>query len=346
MATEVFPLAEVLALSPLQLSDSPDGSLNSRSKTGQRKAQAKTDSMKMLEPGRKKLSTVETQRVVAVLDETIKNVELVSLFHHAADNLEIFSVIFGSELAGALREHQRLQVQLQLRRRSRVMALGEEDEGSPREERNMAEAADVSRNLALLRQGIQSSVKNTLRLFLANPHASKVLRAEGHVRDSACEELIQVLLELRGFLFEMLLTSQLEQNERMLYLQVITLRDRKNRDTVAALEEELNAAILDRDKEISKKNNTIRQLKTSLSQLEKFSDDHVSRTKEEADKQQKSDLRASDGRCSKLQQELQLLRSQLNTSITENREIELALRKVQGLIFTPSTLQQCAAKQS
>ncbi|MEE6516997.1 hypothetical protein FKM82_026885 [Ascaphus truei] len=327
MATEVFPLAEVLALSPLQLSDSPDGSLNSRSKTGQRKAQAKTDSMKMLEPGRKKLSTVETQRVVAVLDETIKNVELVSLFHHAADNLEIFSVIFGSELAGALREHQRLQVQLQLRRRSRVMALGEEDEGSPREERNMAEAADVSRNLALLRQGIQSSVKNTLRLFLANPHASKVLRAEGHVRDSACEELIQVLLELRGFLFEMLLTSQLEQNERMLYLQVITLRDRKNRDTVAALEEELNAAILDRDKEISKKNNTIRQLKTSLSQLEKFSDDHVSRTKEEADKQQKSDLRASDGRCSKLQQELQLLRSQLNTSITENREIELALRK-------------------
>lgn len=298
---------------PLQ---SPPGSVGRHLKLSPIKMLPNIDSMKMLEPGRKKLSSIETQRVVAVLDETIKKLELVSLFHHAIENVNRYSVLFGSELTGALREHKRLQDNMQ-RHLQRMKSAEDVLEKT--------EKADV--NVGALRQGIQSSVRNTLRLFLTNPTACQALRSEGNVRDQASQTLIHFLSELRAFLFEMLLTSPLEQHERMRYLQEITLRDQRNRSVLMALEEELNAAILDRDTEIAKKNEIIRQLKINLHQLEKFSENQVKRTMQEAEMQQKSDCRASEGKNAKLQQDLQQMRSQLNGTIAENREIELSLRK-------------------
>ncbi|KAM9328899.1 dynein regulatory complex protein 10 [Gastrophryne carolinensis] len=325
--------SEVLSVSHLPMLASPLPSLFLNENGGRilkplQKIQPSNDNMKIFEPGRKKkLSSVEAQRVVSVLDETIKKLELVSLFQHAIENLERYSIIFGSELTGALKEHQRLQDNLQQKLISFNKGTSEEKERSesPQKIRNMAETMQT--NLAALRQGVQSSVRNILRLFLANPTASKSLRSEGHIRDQSFQSLIQILSELRRFLFEMLLTSPLEQNERMLYLQEITHRDHKNRETLAALEAELNAAILDRDTEIGKKNEIIRQLKINIHQLEVFSENQVKRTMQEAESQQKSDRKVSEGKCGKLQQELQQLRSQLNGSIAENREIELSLRK-------------------
>ncbi|KAM4707473.1 dynein regulatory complex protein 10 [Discoglossus pictus] len=325
MATEILPTPMMQVISPTR---SPVGNLGRHNKAGQEKPQPMVDSMKMLEPGRKKLTSVETQRVIAVLDETIKKLELVSLFPYAADNLERFSVIFGSELLGALREHQRLQDSL-LRQLTRLNREKTEevnaDEYSPLEEQDLAEAFDV--NLAKMRQGIQSSVRNTLRLFLANPPASKTLRSEGHMQASRYHNLIQILSELRGLLFEMLLTSPLEQNERKRFIEDIILRDHKNRETLSSLEAQLNAAFIDRDTEISKKNEIIRQLKVNLHQLEKVSDSQIKRTKQEAEKQQKADSRVSEVKRSKLHQELQQLRSKLSATIADNREIELVLRK-------------------
>ncbi|XP_053324814.1 dynein regulatory complex protein 10 isoform X2 [Spea bombifrons] len=317
MTTEVISPFQALMSSSPQPLESPLNNESSPLKKGPNKALVKIDSMKVLEPGRKKLTSIETQRIIAVLDETIKKLELVTLFQHAANNLDRFSVVFGSELTGAIREHQRLQnnMQQQLNRINRENAA---DRKSPELD---------ERNLSTVREAIQSSVRNTLRLFLANPIASKALQSEAHVRDLASQQLIQILSELRDFLFEMLLTSPLELNQRMCYLQKTMQRDLKNRDALATLEEELNKAILDRDTEISKKNEVIRQLKISLHQLEKVSESQVRRIMQEAEKQQKSDRRASEGKCAKLQQDLQHLRSQLSATIAENREIELNLRK-------------------
>ncbi|XP_068127593.1 dynein regulatory complex protein 10 [Hyperolius riggenbachi] len=316
MASEVLPVSQVpLLVSPQQYE------IGGKVLRSVQKLQPTAEGMKMLEPGRKKLSSVETQRVVAVLDDTIKRLEIVSLFQHAIENLDRYSIVFGSELSGALREHQRLRdnMQRQLNHFSQE-AAEEEDEAESVWEKSRVD-------MAVLHQGVQSSVRNILRLFLANPTASKTLRAEGQARNQDFQKLIQVLSELRGFLFEMLLTSPLEKDERMHYLQELTLRDHKNREALSALEEELNAAILDRDNEIAKKNEIIRQLKISLHQLEKASETQVRRTMQEAENQQKSDRRASEGKCAKFQQDLQQLRTQLNGAIAENREIELSLRK-------------------
>ena len=73
------------------------------------KAKDASDPLKVLDPVRKKLTSVEAQRVIAVVDDSIKRLELVSLLPYIIENLNRFSVILGSDLVQVLEEHDRLQ---------------------------------------------------------------------------------------------------------------------------------------------------------------------------------------------------------------------------------------------
>ena len=68
-----------------------------------------SDPLKVLDPERKKLTSVEAQRVIAVVDDSIKRLELVSLLPYIIENLNRFSVILGSDLVQVLEEHDRIQ---------------------------------------------------------------------------------------------------------------------------------------------------------------------------------------------------------------------------------------------
>lgn len=69
-------------------------------------------------------------------------------------------------------------------------------------------------------------------------------------------------------------------------------------------------------------------MKSSLHRMEKISEDFVLRTQQDADKQNQSDAKTSEGRRARMQQEANQLRVQLNNLISENREVETSLRKV------------------
>nr|XP_033811749.1 dynein regulatory complex protein 10 isoform X2 [Geotrypetes seraphini] len=248
MATDVMPPSQTL-LPVSQPSETSDLFPDSRSQLFrskiQKKAQTKIDLLKFLGQGRKKLTSIETQRIISVLDETIKRIELASLFCYAADNLDRFKVVLGSELTCAIREHQRLQNNMQ-----NLLSRLEEGGNFHREEDKEGSRINIEEqghSLSMLKQGIISCVKNTLRHFQANPTACNTLRAELFARDPAIELLLQNLSELRAFLFERLLTTPLEENEKIHYLQEMNQRDKKNREIIAILEGELAAAIQDRD---------------------------------------------------------------------------------------------------
>lgn len=72
-----------------------------------------SDPLKVLDPVRKKLTSVEAQRVIAVVDDSIKRLELVSLLPYIIENLNRFSVILGSDLVQVLEEHDRIQASYQ-----------------------------------------------------------------------------------------------------------------------------------------------------------------------------------------------------------------------------------------
>ena len=71
------------------------------------------DPLKVLDPVRKKLTSVEAQRVIAVVDDSIKRLELVSLLPYIIENLNRFSVILGSDLVQVLEEHGHIQASYQ-----------------------------------------------------------------------------------------------------------------------------------------------------------------------------------------------------------------------------------------
>ena len=80
------------------------------------------------------------------------------------------------------------------------------------------------------------------------------------------------------------------------------------------------------DYQITKKNDVIRRLQADLHQIEKFSEEHIRRTKSEAEKQQAADVKNSEGKAGRLQQELQSLQSTLLNNVQEHRDSEGELR--------------------
>nr|XP_020662735.1 IQ domain-containing protein D [Pogona vitticeps]XP_020662736.1 IQ domain-containing protein D [Pogona vitticeps] len=280
--------------------------------------------LKLLDPGRSKLTTVETKRIISVLDETIFKVELVSAFSHVIENLEELSPALGPELTEALKEHQRLSNVME------AILAHLEEEGILQKGTSKGVvygAEDPAGHLDLHTQGLRNSVRNIVRLCYANPIACQAVRDIAHMRHPSNSQFIKCLSDLRGFLFERLLTTPLEEREKNQFLDEISKRDKKNTEMIAALEEELAAAIQNRDDEISRKNAAIKDLKVRLHNLSKCSESQTQRLRTDTEKQQKAELRSSQTKCSKLQQELNQLRAQLNALITEDRESELALRK-------------------
>ena len=72
----------------------------------------------------------------------------------------------------------------------------------------------------------------------------------------------------------------------------------------------------------------IQELKNHLHQVLRFSENSLLRTKQEAEKQQKADFRASQARVATVQQEILVLQSQFHNLVMENRDTEQALRTV------------------
>ena len=80
--------------------------------------------------------------------------------------------------------------------------------------------------------------------------------------------------------------------------------------------------------QIAKKNDEIRNLKTAIHNVEKSSEDQSRKLITEAAKGEAAELKNSEGKKSKLQQELIQLKQSLQSNLTAHRESELTLRKV------------------
>ncbi|MGH0165028.1 UNVERIFIED_CONTAM: hypothetical protein FKN15_048200 [Acipenser sinensis] len=258
-------MATELAVLPHQLHDAAQ---LKGSHTPQPRTRAAKDSLKILDPASKKLSCLEAQRIASVLEECIRKAELSTLLPYCLHSLDRFGVVLGAELTGALQEHRRLADNLQILLERQGPQWGE---------------------MGAL-QATRSSLRNVLRLFQANPVACQTLLSEKGKRDPAGQELVRGLTELRCIIFDKLLTGPAEDRERARYVQEVALQHHKNMVVVSALEADVETAILDRDTE----NEMIRQLKSSLHQTEKLSDDFLKKTRHETDKQLQSDQKASE----------------------------------------------------
>ncbi|NWI10053.1 DRC10 protein, partial [Crypturellus soui] len=279
-----------------------------------KKGVIRSDAVRMLGPSQPKFDTHETQRIISVLDETIVKLELSSLIPCILDSLDRFADTLGPELTSDMLEYQRLS-----RKVEDLLSSSREGEPLPDEEQR--------ESLCLLEEHLKTSVRNILRLLLSNPSLCQTLPFEVCARQSSAEAFIQTFREFRNLMHERLLTSPLEEREKIQFMEDISLRIKRNTETLTALKAELAATIQSRDEKIQRKDNVIKDLKTSLQDVANNYQISVLQITQEAENQQKEELRAWQARRARLQEDLKQLRAQLCALVLEHRESELALRK-------------------
>ncbi|OWK53415.1 IQ domain-containing protein D [Lonchura striata] len=270
-----------------------------------RKAGIPLGFMKVLDPRQLKPDSTETERILTVLDEAIVKLEITRLIPQITGSLERYAGMLGPEITSRLLEHQKLSMEIQ-----HLLT-------SPGDEKSIKAAE----------QRLKCSLRNILRLFLANPLLYHGLKYEVRVREAPTDVLIKAFKEFRDFTLERLLTTPDEEKEKMQFMKDISLQVEKNTETISALQGELAGVIQTRDEEVSRKDKTIENLKTSMEDMAKNCKANIQLIMKEGEKQQKEDKEASQDRCARLKQDIQRLRTQLNALVLEHRASELVLRK-------------------
>ncbi|XP_021392955.2 dynein regulatory complex protein 10 [Lonchura striata] len=270
-----------------------------------RKAGIPLGFMKVLDPRQLKPDSTETERILTVLDEAIVKLEITRLIPQITGSLERYAGMLGPEITSRLLEHQKLSMEIQ-----HLLT-------SPGDEKSIKAAE----------QRLKCSLRNILRLFLANPLLYHGLKYEVRVREAPTDVFIKAFKEFRDFTLERLLTTPDEEKEKMQFMKDISLQVEKNTETISALQGELAGVIQTRDEEVSRKDKTIENLKTSMEDMAKNCKANIQLIMKEGEKQQKEDKEASQDRCARLKQDIQRLRTQLNALVLEHRASELVLRK-------------------
>ncbi|NXO85664.1 DRC10 protein, partial [Sitta europaea] len=260
---------------------------------------------KLLDPSQLKPDSMETERILTVLDETIVKLEITRLILGITGSLERYARMLGPEITSRLLEHQKLSMKMQ-----HLLA-------SPGDKKSMR----------AVEQHLKCSLRDILRVFLANPLLYHGLKYEVRVRESPADVFIKAFMEFRDFTLKRLLTSPEEEKEKIKFMEDISLQAEKNMETISALQEELAAVVQTRDEEVNIKDKTIKNLQTSMEDLAKGCRAEIQQIVKEGEKQQKEDEKASQERCARLKQDVEHLGIQFNALVLEHRASELVLRK-------------------
>lgn len=278
--------------------------------------------LRILEPARKKLCTLDTQRIMWCLDECIRQHQILTgllmVVFRNKGKLDELKVTLGVELHKALIPFKTLH--------EKVNKL----------------YGSQSPNLPEMEGKICESCKEILRLFQPNQAAIKAVIAlipeniaiPGGRKFHQPKKVIQNLLELRQQMLSRLLTTPIECKERARYLTKVEENERSNNVLIEKLEKQLEDAIKDKEAEVARKNDQIKKLKNDLHQIEEFSSENMKSTKRQSEIQKATDQRESDGKMTKLNYDYDLANNVYEKMFQEHRAAEQKLRKKKYKIET------------
>jgi len=299
---------------------------------------------KILDTSKKKLSSLDTQRIVAVIDDAIKRSEIVTLLPYILENIERYSVVLGSSIVEVLKEYDFLQNEytkaLAKVRRTRPSSSRSSSRSKQSIDASEIKDDDIER-MCIAEENVKSissrliiNIKTLLRLFRSNPTALNSIRSERSERSFEANNLIDYTYFIREQLFARLVTSPYEERDKQKTLIQILTREKKARAHISKLEEELNIATAEKDEEIAARNDVLRNNKLSIQSVEQESEVLNRQLLADASKKETLEVKNSEGRGGKLQQDLIKFKQQLQSNLGEHRESELSLRKKKFKIET------------
>lgn len=128
--------------------------------TAARRHKIKLDPLRALEPARKKLSTIESQRVMCVLEDTKKRCDVISSLPHIMKNMDKFAALVGPEVGNCFADHKKIHdkfatlelrhtdISLQITNAETAREEGDEATSSPQPQPTPPASRPVSRGLS------------------------------------------------------------------------------------------------------------------------------------------------------------------------------------------------------
>ena len=224
------------------------------------------DPLRILVPAQKKLSTIESQRVLAVVDSTARRLESALAIPSLADNLERLSIPLGSELVQLLQEYRDTMAEFEavsitlkslglspmpvakVKSRSSCSSLASgSSAGHGRVSVSQSRVQSVEEQFCNLQQRIRHNVKSTLRAVATN---KSVLQGVHHEKMVVHTQLMETMRGLQSISNEILLTTRMEELKRKEHLDLVAKRRLTAEESIRRLEEEVAAAQKQKDEEV------------------------------------------------------------------------------------------------
>lgn len=237
------------------------------------------DPLRILAPAQKKLSTVESQRILAVMDEATKRLECALVLPFLADSLHRFSVSLGSELVAMIEEYHKLvgeynqlfellesqgtkvgaSSDMNLRTSSGSSIRSDGGAGrairlEPLLERTAEDRENVEEHFHQIRHQLKHCVKSILRALNKDPATTSILQAAAKERSRSSSQLLESMGSLCGVVNETLLTTRVEEVKREEHLQKVAERQQSAEEQIRRLEHELEEALQQKNEEVSEGN--------------------------------------------------------------------------------------------
>lgn len=211
--------------------------------------------MKTLTPSKSKLNTIEAKRIMTVLDEAIQKVGLVTLMSYVESHPDALEGVFPEDLMRAIREHLDIgQVFLEgasnLQEKQKLLEEKKADAEEAWCRDRLMSIELYKANLWPLAHQFRDSTKAILRLLSSQSQIITLLQARAPGRSRGAQRLLEALIELRGYLFEKLLTSPMEVREKNQFIQDINRRNERNQEVIDALQAELAEVLKNKEAEV------------------------------------------------------------------------------------------------
>lgn len=276
----------------------------------------------MLEPSNKKLNLPESQRIMGIIDELNRKIEILDMIVYLIGlNENKLRELIRKNLSDEekSKNYENIIVSMFVHHKSLMETFNKGGQF------NLNGSIQTKESMEML---IKMSCKDIIRALSLKPVFFETIRNDlVKVKRPNSNELIGYLNELKELMHERLLTTPNEQREKMDYLRELIAREKSNNEMIKKLKDEQSQVLADKDKDIQVRNDQIRKLDNDLKNVERFSSELVKRTKLDAEQQEASESKASEGRKAKLQLELNQLRQQFQNLVHEHRDQEQILRK-------------------
>uniref|UniRef100_T1IZK9 Dynein regulatory complex protein 10 n=1 Tax=Strigamia maritima TaxID=126957 RepID=T1IZK9_STRMM len=216
------------------------GSVRRKSSTSPQKMRMESELTQKLAAERRKLVSIERQRIIAVMDDALYAIQIVSRFAAVCENYEYFENFLGPEIASAF-QHLCTTLNYPIDSQSTFdqQKSAEADAIFLVSLKDMTKSKKLGMYSTPAMKRIIGVVKNLIRLIFANRKVFNSLQMDSQPSPTMFN-FLETMQELREFVFERLQTTDATEREHMLFLENSLQRERVLQEQIEELDGELS----------------------------------------------------------------------------------------------------------